>query len=144
MSKKVTPDLFSSSHWVLIMGILGAIVTSQWHQEALPLIALIVVLVLTVLKSRLIILGLHAPPRRPPSIGRRSLGLADDVHVCRRHKGCRWHLGDAGRRSQMEISLSKHKDRKGCLLHDVRSQNRSTLLGVGMDRSSRNTECLNI
>ena len=56
MSKKVTPDLFSSSHWVLIMGILGAIVTSQWHQEALPLIALIVVLVLTVLKSRLIIL----------------------------------------------------------------------------------------
>jgi nitric oxide reductase NorF protein len=56
MSKKVTPNLFSSSHWVLIMGILGAIVTSQWHQEAVPLIALIVVLVLTVLKSRLIIL----------------------------------------------------------------------------------------
>lgn len=56
MSKKATPELFSSSHWVLIMGILGAIVTSQWHQEALPLIALVVVLVLTVLKSRLIIL----------------------------------------------------------------------------------------
>ncbi|MEK1932304.1 MAG: cytochrome C oxidase subunit IV family protein [Pararhizobium sp.] len=50
------PDLFGSAHWVLIMGIVGAIVTSQWHQEALPLIALVVVLALTVLKARLIIL----------------------------------------------------------------------------------------
>jgi len=38
------------------MGIAAAILASQWHQEALPIVPLAVFLFLTVLKSRLIIL----------------------------------------------------------------------------------------
>jgi|UPI00068F5467 nitric oxide reductase NorF protein len=56
MARKVAPHLFVSSLWIIIMGIVAALVTSQWHQEALPVVALIVVLCLTVLKARLIIL----------------------------------------------------------------------------------------
>ena len=56
MAKKAAPDLFASSHWIIMMGIVAALVTAQWHQETLPIVALIAVLCLTVLKARLIIL----------------------------------------------------------------------------------------
>jgi len=51
-----SPDLFVAAHWVLIMGVVAALVSAQWHQEALPLVALVVVLALVVLKARLIVL----------------------------------------------------------------------------------------
>lgn len=56
MQSKNVPDLFSSSHWIFLMGIAAAILASQWHDEALPFIPLAVFLFLTVLKARLIIL----------------------------------------------------------------------------------------
>jgi nitric oxide reductase NorF protein len=56
MRHNKTIDLFASSHWILLMGIVAALLAAQWHQEALPLMALFVVLVLVVLKARLIVL----------------------------------------------------------------------------------------
>lgn len=56
MKRNNAPDLFASSHWILIMGIVAALVAAQWHQQALPLVALVAVLALVVLKARLVIL----------------------------------------------------------------------------------------
>jgi len=56
MRRNKTPELFASSHWILLMGIVAALLAAQWHQETLPLVALIVVLMLVVLKARLIVL----------------------------------------------------------------------------------------
>ena len=50
------PDLFASSHWILLLGIAAALLAAQWHQEALPLVAFAVVFALVLLKARLIVL----------------------------------------------------------------------------------------
>lgn len=56
MKRNQAPDLFVSSHWIILMGIAAALLAAQWHHEALPLVALVAVLILMVFKARLIIL----------------------------------------------------------------------------------------
>lgn len=48
--------LLSSTNWIMLLGISSGLVSAQWKQEALPDVALVVVLALTVLKTRLVIL----------------------------------------------------------------------------------------
>lgn len=48
--------LFSSTNWIILLGVCSGLVSAQWKQEALPAVALVAVLALTLLKTRLIIL----------------------------------------------------------------------------------------
>jgi nitric oxide reductase NorF protein len=56
MKPTQSTNLFVSAHWILMMGVIAALISAQWHREAFPLVALIVVLALVVFKARLIIL----------------------------------------------------------------------------------------
>jgi hypothetical protein len=60
MNKSVNDRLFGSANWVMMLGIVGAVIAAQWKHEALPVIALLVVLALTVAKARLIVLDFMA------------------------------------------------------------------------------------
>lgn len=48
--------LFGSANWVLMLGIVGALIAAQWKQGAIPMIAFTIILVMTVAKVRLIVL----------------------------------------------------------------------------------------
>lgn len=59
-------SLFASTNWILMMGIVSGLISAQWKHEALPLVAIVAVLVLTVFKARLIILDfMHLRGARP-------------------------------------------------------------------------------
>lgn len=60
--------LFSSTHWIILLGVCSGLVSAQWKQEALPAIAVAVVLALTVLKTRLIILDFMGLRGRHPRL----------------------------------------------------------------------------
>jgi nitric oxide reductase NorF protein len=48
--------LFGSAAAVMILAIVAALISAQWKHEAVPMAALSVILLLTILKSRVVIL----------------------------------------------------------------------------------------
>lgn len=56
MKNKTRDRLFASGNWILSIGIVAALLASQWKQGALPAVVLATVVLLTLVKSRLIIL----------------------------------------------------------------------------------------
>lgn len=66
MKPKSSASLFASTNWILMMGIVSGLISAQWKHEALPLVAIIAVLGLTIFKARLIILDfMHLRGARP-------------------------------------------------------------------------------
>lgn len=66
MKSKHTTSLFASTNWILMMGVISGLISAQWKHEALPVAALVSVLLLTVFKARLIILDfMHLRGVRP-------------------------------------------------------------------------------
>ena len=66
MKPKSSATLFASTNWILITGVISALIAAQWKHEMLPLAALAAVLALTVFKARLIILDfMHLRGERP-------------------------------------------------------------------------------
>ncbi|MDR6756308.1 nitric oxide reductase NorF protein [Mycoplana sp. BE70] len=66
MKTKSSVSLFASTNWILMMGIVSGLIAAQWKHEALPLAAIVTILVLTVFKARLIILDfMHLRGERP-------------------------------------------------------------------------------
>ncbi|GAB1583071.1 cytochrome C oxidase subunit IV family protein [Phyllobacterium phragmitis] len=58
--------LVSSTIWIMLLALASAFLAAQWKQETMPVLALVVVLVLTVLKARLVILDfMHLRGHRP-------------------------------------------------------------------------------
>lgn len=67
MKTKSHGMLFSSGNWILSLGAIAALLASQWKEGAIPAIVLVVILLMTLAKSRLIILdfvGLRGVSRR--------------------------------------------------------------------------------
>ncbi|MCB5203484.1 cytochrome C oxidase subunit IV family protein [Neorhizobium sp. T786] len=56
MKAKESSRLFSSANWVMMLAIVGALIAAQWKHEAVPLAVIVIILVLTLIKARLIIL----------------------------------------------------------------------------------------
>ncbi|CDN49720.1 cytochrome C oxidase subunit IV family protein [Neorhizobium galegae] len=48
--------LFGSANWVMMLGIVGALIAAQWKHEVIPAAALAVILVMAIAKIRLIVL----------------------------------------------------------------------------------------
>ncbi|MDF1634313.1 cytochrome C oxidase subunit IV family protein [Mycoplana sp. MJR14] len=65
MNPKTSGSLFASTNWILMMGVVSGIVSAQWKHEALPIVALAAILLLTVFKARLIILDFMHLRERP-------------------------------------------------------------------------------
>lgn len=70
MRNRHAPDLFASSLWILLLGIVAALIAAQWHREALPLVAFAVVFTLVLLKARLIVLDFIGLRGRRPLLAR--------------------------------------------------------------------------
>lgn len=64
------PKLFASANWVMMLGIVGALIAVQWKHEAIPMIALMVILVLTLAKARLIVLDFMSLRGTRPNLAR--------------------------------------------------------------------------
>lgn len=56
MKSRTRDHLFASGNWILSLGVIGALLAAQWKQGALPAAVVGAVLILTLAKSRLIIL----------------------------------------------------------------------------------------
>lgn len=56
MKTKTRDRLFASGNWILSLGIMGALLASQWRHGSVPAAVLMAILFLTLIKSRLIIL----------------------------------------------------------------------------------------
>lgn len=56
MERRHTRWLLGSAIWVMLIAIVSVLIASQWNKEALPFAALGAILVLTVIKSRIVIL----------------------------------------------------------------------------------------
>jgi nitric oxide reductase NorF protein len=56
MTEKHSSRLFSSANWVMMLATIGALTAAQWKHQAVPLVIVGVLLLLTVIKARLIIL----------------------------------------------------------------------------------------
>lgn len=62
--------LFGSANWIMMLGIVGALIAAQWKHEAMPMIALTVILVMTVAKARLIVLDFMSLRGTRPHLAR--------------------------------------------------------------------------
>jgi len=56
MAQKPSDRLFASANWVMMLAAVGALTAAQWKHQAVPLVIVGLLLVLTVIKARLIIL----------------------------------------------------------------------------------------
>ncbi len=56
MAEKNSSRLFSSANWVMMLAAVGALTAAQWKHQAVPLVVVALLLMLTVIKARLIIL----------------------------------------------------------------------------------------
>ncbi len=56
MNTTQSSRLFASANWVMMLAIVGALLAAQWKHQAVPLVVLLIILVLTVIKSRFVIL----------------------------------------------------------------------------------------
>ena len=56
MTAKKSARLFASANWVIVLAVIGALVAAQWKHQAIPLMILVMLLILTVVKARLIVL----------------------------------------------------------------------------------------
>lgn len=65
MNPKNSGSLFASTNWILAMGVVSGVISAQWKHEALPVAALVSILLLTVFKARLIILDFMHLRERP-------------------------------------------------------------------------------
>jgi nitric oxide reductase NorF protein len=48
--------LFGSANWIMMLGIVGALIAAQWKHEVIPAAVLAIILVMTIAKIRLIVL----------------------------------------------------------------------------------------
>ncbi|MBB4065396.1 hypothetical protein [Gellertiella hungarica] len=56
MKTKTRDTLFASGNWILSLGTIAALLASQWKEAPLPAAVLVVIVIMTLAKSRLIIL----------------------------------------------------------------------------------------
>lgn len=56
MKHMTSSILFANANWVIMMGVLAALLAAQWKDGVPPVAALLMILVLIVLNARLIIL----------------------------------------------------------------------------------------
>ncbi|WP_117195207.1 cytochrome C oxidase subunit IV family protein [Rhizobium terrae] len=62
--------LFGSANWVMMLGIVGALIAAQWKHEVIPVLALAVILALTIAKIRLIVLDFMGLRGMRPNLAR--------------------------------------------------------------------------
>lgn len=62
--------LFGSGNWVMMLGIVGALIAAQWKHEVIPALALAVILVMAIAKIRLIVLDFMGLRGMRPNLAR--------------------------------------------------------------------------
>lgn len=62
--------LFSSANWVIMLGIVAALIAAQWKDQAIPVAALAVILAFTIAKVRLIVLDFMSLRGTRPNLAR--------------------------------------------------------------------------
>lgn len=62
--------LFGSANWIMMLGIVGALIAAQWKHEVIPAAALAVILVMAIAKIRLILLDFMGLRGMRPNLAR--------------------------------------------------------------------------
>lgn len=62
--------LLGRAAWLMLVAIVAALISAQWKHEAIPILALATVLVLTVVKSRIVVLDFMGLRRLRPGLAR--------------------------------------------------------------------------
>ncbi|TCV74276.1 nitric oxide reductase NorF protein [Neorhizobium sp. R1-B] len=62
--------LFSSANWIIMLGVVAALIAAQWKHQAIPIVALTIILVFTIAKVRLIVLDFMSLRGTRPNLAR--------------------------------------------------------------------------
>lgn len=62
--------LFGSGNWIMMLGIVGALIAAQWKHEVIPAVALAAILVMAIAKIRLIVLDFMGLRGMRPNLAR--------------------------------------------------------------------------